>query len=166
MTINKSSRWKLLRALAVVPAIALALLAFANPEVSTAVSAASANPDNDNGKIYKSVEQMPRFPGGEVALMRYLSENVSYPAEAAKNNIQGRVVVQFVVEADGHIGEVKVVRPVDKELDEEAVRVIKSLPNFTPGYQDGKPVAVWYTVPVSFMIREGKNQTPATPQDQ
>ena len=166
MTINKSSRWKLLRALAVVPAIALALLAFANPEVSTAVSAASANSNNDNGKIYKSVEQMPQFPGGEVALMKYLMENVSYPAEAAKNKIQGRVVVQFVVEADGHIGEVKVARSVDKELDEEAVRVIKSLPDFTPGYQDGKPVAVWYTVPVSFMIREDKNQTPATPQDQ
>ena len=166
MTINKSSRWKLLRALAVVPAIALALLAFANPEVSTAVSAAPVNSNNDNGKIYKSVEQMPQFPGGEVALMKYLMENVSYPAEAAKNKIQGRVVVQFVVEADGHIGEVKVVRSVDKELDEEAVRVIKSLPDFTPGYQDGKPVAVWYTVPVSFMIREGQNQTPDSPSPQ
>ena len=183
MTIKKSSRWKTLRALAVVPVIALALLAFANPEMNTApvagqmektgsevapaTKAVQVTDDQQTGKdkesrIYKSVEQMPRFPGGEAALMRYLQENIQYPAEAAKNNIQGRVVVQFVVEKDGHIGEVKVVRPVSEELDAEAVRVIKTLPDFEPGRQNGEAVAVWYTVPVSFIVRGDsvKQQTP------
>ncbi|MBR5684733.1 MAG: energy transducer TonB [Muribaculaceae bacterium] len=111
----------------------------------------------DPDRVFKSVEQMPQFPGGEVALMRYLSTHINYPPEAAKNNIQGRVILQFVVEKDGSIGEVKVVRSVDEALDKEAIRVIKALPNFTPGRQDGKPVRVWYTLPVTFKL--GKQQT-------
>jgi len=103
-------------------------------------------------EIYRSVEQMPRYPGGEAALMKYLGANIRYPEDAAKNNIEGRVVLQFVVEADGSIGEVKVVRSVDPSLDAEAVRVIKSIPKFTPGRHDGKAVAVWYTIPVSFQL--------------
>ena len=72
---------------------------------------------------------------------------------AHENNVQGIVVLQFVVEKDGHVGDVKVVRSVDNDLDSEAVRVCKSLPKFTPGRQDGQPVRVWYTIPVNFKLR-------------
>ena len=165
MTINKSSRWKQLRALAAVPVIALALLAFANPTTKAApvVAQQTAQVSQDN-KIYKSVEQMPRFPGGEAEMMKYLSQNIQYPANAAKNDIQGRVILQFVVEKDGQIGEVKVVRSVDPELDAEAVRVVKSMPNFEPGRQDGKPVSVWYTIPVMFKLQSKPVET--QPQEQ
>ena len=104
-------------------------------------------------QIFKSVEQMPTFPGGEAALMKYLSSHIQYPAMAQENNVQGRVVLQFVVEKDGRVGEVKVVRSVDKDLDREAVRVCKTLPKFTPGRQNGQPVRVWYTLPVSFKLQ-------------
>lgn len=104
-------------------------------------------------EIFRSVEQMPQFPGGEAALMKYLSSHIQYPALAAENNIQGRVVVQFVVDKTGKVGEVKVVRSVDKDLDKEAVRVCKSLPKFTPGRQNGQAVSVWYTLPVSFKLQ-------------
>ena len=111
----------------------------------------TANGNDDT--IYRSAEQMPRFPGGEAALMKYLESHINYPPEAAKNNVQGHVIVQFVVKKDGSIGEVKVVRSLEKDLDKEAIRVIKSLPNFTPGRQDGKAVSVWYTLPVPFKLK-------------
>ncbi len=152
MTINKSSRWKRLRALAVVPVIALALLAFANPKTETA----SVVGDK---KVYETVEQLPQFPGGQNAMIEFLSQNVHYPETAAKNNVEGRVVLQFIVEKDGQIGEVKVARSVDPELDAEALRVVKSMPNFIPGRQDGKPVAVWYTLPIVFKL-QGDNDEP------
>ncbi len=104
-------------------------------------------------KIFKSAEQMPQFPGGDAALMKYLQSHIQYPAMAAENNVQGRVVVQFVVDKTGKVGEVKVVRSVDKDLDREAVRVCKSLPKFTPGRQNGQPVSVWYTLPVTFKLQ-------------
>ena len=99
------------------------------------------------------VEQMPQFPGGEAALMKYLSSHINYPPMAAENNVQGKVVIQFVVGKDGHVGEVKVIRSVDKDLDKEAVRVCKSLPKFIPGRQNGQAVSVWYTLPVSFKLQ-------------
>ena len=104
-------------------------------------------------EIFRSVEQMPQFPGGEAALMKYLQSHINYPPMAAENNVQGRVVVQFVVDKTGRIGEVKVVRSVDKELDKEAARVCASLPKFTPGRQNGQPVSVWYTLPVTFKLQ-------------
>lgn len=103
--------------------------------------------------IYRSAEQMPQFPGGETALMKYIQSHIKYPPTAAKNHVQGRVIVQFVVEKNGRIGEVKVVRSVDKDLDKEAVRVCKSLPKFTPGRQNGQAVSVWYTLPVTFKLQ-------------
>ena len=104
-------------------------------------------------KIFTSVEHMPEFPGGEAAMMHYLAQSINYPLEAAKNNIQGKVVVQFVVEKDGSIGEVIIARSVHKLLDQEAVRVVKSLPKFSsPGRQNGMPVRVWYTLPLSFKL--------------
>ena len=103
--------------------------------------------------IFTVVEQMPQFPGGEAALMKYLQSHINYPPMAAENNVQGKVVVQFVVDKTGRVGEVKVVRSVDKDLDREAARVCKSLPKFTPGRQNGHPVSVWYTLPVFFKLQ-------------
>jgi serpin B len=102
--------------------------------------------------IYRSAEQMPQFPGGEAALMKYIQTHIKYPPTAAKNHVQGRVIVQFVVRKDGGVSVVHVVRSVDKDLDREAVRVCKTLPKFTPGRQNGKVVDVWYTVPVAFKL--------------
>ena len=104
-------------------------------------------------EIFKSVEQMPQFPGGEAALMKFLSSHINYPPMAAENNVQGKVIVQFVVDKTGKVGEVKVVRSVDKDLDHEAVRVCQALPKFTPGRQNGRPVSVWYTLPIQFKLQ-------------
>ena len=104
-------------------------------------------------EIFKSVEQMPQFPGGDEALIKYLSSHINYPPMAAENNIQGRVVVAFVVDKTGKVGEVNVVRSVDKDLDREAVRVCQSLPKFVPGRQNGQPVSVWFTLPVTFKLQ-------------
>ena len=107
-------------------------------------------------QVYRSVEQMPQFPGGEAALMKYLSSHVQMPQTEEK--FDRRVaVLQFVVEADGSIGEVKVVRSVSPEFDAEAIRLVKSLPKFTPGRQNGQPVAVWYTIPVTFRASGYRN---------
>ena len=115
-------------------------------------------PKRNEDEIFKSVEQMPQFPGGDAALMEYLDSHIQYPPEAAKNNIQGRVILQFVVDKTGEIGEVKVVRSVDKDLDEEAVRIVKTLPKFIPGRQNGQAVAVWYTLPVTFKLPRKGNE--------
>ena len=104
-------------------------------------------------EVFRSVEQMPQFPGGEAALMKYLQSHINYPPMAAENNVQGRVVVQFVVDKTGKVGEVKIVRSVDKDLDKEAARVCASLPKFTPGRQNGQAVSVWYTLPVTFKLQ-------------
>jgi protein TonB len=104
-------------------------------------------------KVFTAVEQMPQFPGGEAELMKYISNNIKYPTMAMENNIQGRVVVQFVVTSTGKIGEVKVVRSKDPDLDKEAVRVVKSLPNFIPGKMNGQAVNVWYTLPITFKLQ-------------
>ncbi len=104
-------------------------------------------------EVFQSVEQMPQFPGGEVALMKFLQSHINYPPMAAENGVQGRVVVQFVVDKTGRVGEVIIARSVDKDLDKEAVRVCKSLPKFTPGRQNGQPVSVWYTLPVTFKLQ-------------
>ena len=102
------------------------------------------------------------FPGGEYALMKHLQANIKYPPEAAKNNIEGRVIVQFVIDETGQVGEVKIVRPVSEELDAEAVRVVKALPKFEPGRQDGEAVSVWYTLPVMFKVQGDPKPVPVT----
>jgi len=106
-----------------------------------------------SNKVYEVVEQMPTFPGGDAALMKYLAENIKYPVSAQKAKEQGRVVVQFIVEKDGTVTGVKTVRSVTPALDAEAVRVIKAMPKWTPGKQDGQPVRVNYNVPVSFRLQ-------------
>ena len=107
----------------------------------------------EENKVFTSVEQMPQFPGGEGELMKWISSHIKYPAMAMENNVQGRVVVQFVVTRDGSIGEVKVARGKDPDLDKEAVRVVKSLPKFIPGKMNGQAVNVWYTLPINFKLQ-------------
>ena len=104
-------------------------------------------------KVYQVVEQMPTFKGGDAALMKYLSENIKYPEAAEKAGEQGRVVVSFTVEKDGAVADVKVARSVTPTLDAEAVRVIKAMPKWVPGKQDGQLVRVRYNVPVSFKLQ-------------
>ena len=104
-------------------------------------------------KIFTVVEQMPLFPGGDAALMAYLRDNIHYPTVAAENGVQGRVVVGFVVERDGSITDVNVLRSVDPSLDREAMRVGKGMPRWTPGKQNGSAVRVKYQVPVTFRLQ-------------
>ena len=104
-------------------------------------------------KVFTAVEQMPQFPGGDAALMKYLSNNINYPQVAMENGVQGRVIVQFVVTKNGTVGEVKVIRSVDRDLDKEAVRLCKSLPKFIPGKLNGQAVNVWYTLPITFKLQ-------------
>lgn len=104
-------------------------------------------------KTFTVVEQMPMFPGGYGALMGYLRDNIHYPTVAAENGVQGRVVVGFVVERDGSITDINILRGVDPSLDREAMRVVKSMPKWTPGKQNGSAVRVKYQVPVSFRLQ-------------
>ena len=101
---------------------------------------------------YQAVEQMPQFPGGDAELMKYIQDHLKYPVIAAENGIQGRVIVRFVVSKTGEIQDVTVLRGVDSSLDKEAVRVIKSMPKWIPGKQNGNNVAVYFTVPVMFKL--------------
>ena len=103
--------------------------------------------------FFDVVEEMPQFPGGPSALFEYLSKNIKYPVVAEENGVQGRVIVTFVVERDGSITDVKVVKSVDPSLDKEAQRVVKSMPHWIPGKQNGSAVRVKYTVPVTFRLQ-------------
>ena len=110
-------------------------------------------PKVEETKVFDVVEEMPQFPGGSAALFEYLSKNIKYPVVAEENGVQGRVVVTFVVERDGSITDVKVVKSVDPSLDKEAQRVVKSMPHWIPGKQNGSAVRVKYTVPVTFRLQ-------------
>lgn len=103
--------------------------------------------------IFQVVEKMPEFPGGQQALFEYLSKNIRYPVIAQENGLQGRVICQFVVNSDGSIVDIQVVRSVDPSLDKEAIRVIQSMPKWQAGEQRGKKVRVKYTLPVNFRLQ-------------
>lgn len=107
----------------------------------------------EDNEIFKIVEKMPEFPGGMTACLKFLANNIKYPAIAQESNIQGKVIIQFVVNKDGSIVDPVVVRSVDPHLDKEALRVISMMPKWTPGMQRGKPVRVKYTVPVTFRLQ-------------
>ena len=110
-------------------------------------------PKEEETKVFDVVEQMPSFPGGDAELMKFLNSHIKYPAVAEENGIQGRVVATFVVERDGSITDVKVIKSVDPSLDKEAIRVLKSMPKWIPGKQNGSAVRVKYTVPVTFRLQ-------------
>ena len=151
--------------------VAVAKMAVLMSFVAMTFSAMASNPNascqvsDTTGKveIFADPEQMPMFPGGEAALMKYLQENVKYPPQAIKDSIQGRVVVQFIIDPSGNVGEVNVVRSVSEDLDAEAVRVVKTLPKFIPGRMCGKAVSSLYTLPVTFKLQDKRE--PAKPKD-
>lgn len=112
----------------------------------------TVEPEPEEEEIFMVVEDQPEFPGGTAALLEYLRKNIKYPAVCRENNIQGRVLVTFIVNKDGAIVEPEVVKSVNPQLDKEALRVISQMPNWKPGSQRGKPVRVKYTVPVNFRL--------------
>ena len=115
-------------------------------------SDATAPADTTKNVVYDVTETMPQFPGGQGVMMKYLAANIKYPASAVKAKKQGRVIVAFVIQKDGSVTNARIVRSVDPELDAEALRIVKAMPNWTPGTQDGKPVNVNYTIPVVFSL--------------
>jgi TonB family protein len=109
--------------------------------------------DESESTPYVVVEEMPMFPGGEIELLKYIAENTNYPEAAKINNIQGRVIIRFCITAEGGVSLISVLKGVDPELDAEAIRVVKTLPAFTPGKQGGKAVPVWFMVPITFTLK-------------
>ena len=173
---EKSNPWARVKYLYVLPLAALAVSAFARPEVSAVADELSSAKVNDlvasmktnqletasvavkdtltpDEPVFEVVEQMPEFPdGGMAGLMEYFKKNLRYPEEAKKAGTQGRVVVQFLINKNGAISDVSVLRSVDRLLDAEAVRLVRSMPRWKPGMQKGKAVTVKYTVPVLFKL--------------
>ena len=115
-------------------------------------TAGGAEKSKIEDEILEVAEQDAQFPGGQVALLKYIRENTKYPAIALEQDVQGMVILRFVVERDGHVGDIEVKKSLSAECDREAVRVIKSLPRFVPATKEGRPVRKWFTVPVRFMI--------------
>ena len=110
----------------------------------------------DENGIFQVVEEQPQFPGGMAALMEYLKKNVRYPATCKEQGLQGRVIVQFVVNPDSTISDAQVIKPVNPHFDKEALRVVNAMPKWIPGKLRGKPVRVRFTVPITFRLEEPK----------
>ncbi|MDE5423302.1 M56 family metallopeptidase [Ancylomarina sp. DW003] len=172
MTKTNTSKNRMFRLLFIIPAVAIALTlnlqcteksdGILGEEKQTVMRDADGNViaesvyteiDDKLEQIFKIVEDMPEYPGGEYALQRFIAENIKYPEIAQKNNIEGKVYIGFVVNKDGVVVKTKVMRGVDPSLDAEALRVVSSLPNWKPGKQDGKAVSVSYTVPINFALK-------------
>ena len=194
---EKSSPWARLKYLYVLPVAAIAVTAFARPEISETAEEISAVKVNDltaiveakaiksteesvqistvsqdtvkvnyvptevsrklqGTAVFEVVEEMPEFPGGVDAMMEYLQKELRYPESAKEKGIQGRVTVQFIIDKEGNVTNSKVTRSVDKDMDAEAIRLVKAMPKWKPGMQKGKAVAVKYTVPVVFRLEGGK----------
>lgn len=177
----KSGKWTVLRSLFVLPLAVVAIAAFARPEVKSvsqdleAVQLNDILPDTppleepapqinpEDTVIYQVVQFMPEFPGGMVELMNYISSNVRYPADALAAGIEGRVTTMFIIERDGTLSNVQILRGIDPSLDAEALRVIRSMPTWKPGYQNDKPVRTRYTVPVNFRIQSSEKTSQINP---
>jgi TonB family protein len=130
------------------------------PPPSSAVTKSESKAETKDAAIddpetspFVVVEQMPMFPGGDIELLKYIAANTQYPAAAKENNIQGKVIIRFCVTSKGGVNQISVLKGVSPELDDEAIRVVNSLPTFIPGKQQGKPVPVWYMVPISFTLK-------------
>ena len=186
---RKSNPWARLKYIYVLPLAALAVSAFASPEISNELSEISKSKVSDLAEIVKVfadkndvsneslgndgqmtapqdtlvfevVEVPPRFPGGDVKLMEYLSRTVRYPVEAQKKHVQGRVILHFIIEKDGSVSNVRVARSVDPSLDAEAIRVVNSMPKWEPARQKGQPVRVRYTIPIQFRLQGNEGIVP------
>jgi periplasmic protein TonB len=101
------------------------------------------------------VQEMPEFPGGSDGILKFINENIKYPASAIENGIEGKVILRFVVSTDGSVKRIEILRSIDPVLDQEAIRVISQMPKWKPGKNNGTPAAVWFSVPVTFMIKKG-----------
>ena len=134
--------WRLLTVMSV-----LAILLMVN------TNAMAQNKKKANDKVLEKAEVMPEFPGGEQAMMKFVAENVQYPEEAKEKEISGRVLVSFIVEKNGSINEVKVMKGIGGGCNEEAVRVISAMPKWKPGKQEGKPVRVSYMMPITYKLQ-------------
>lgn len=110
--------------------------------------------DSDKDSVYRSVDVMPRFQGGEAALMKFIRDNLKYPESAAKNKIEGRVVIRFTISELGKVSDIRVLRPLDAECDAAAIAVVEAMPDWIPGKQDGKDVSVYYTLPVQYKLQK------------
>ena len=117
------------------------------------VIVAEEEEEEEDTQVFFIVEDMPEFPGGELALRKYIGNSIKYPVIAQENGIQGKVYVTFVVGKDGSVSNASIARGVDPSLDKEALRVVNSLPKWKPGKQRGKPVNVSYTVPINFVLQ-------------
>jgi TonB family protein len=115
-----------------------------------------------DGEAYNMCEQMPEFPGGEKALMAYIEKNMKYPESAVENNKDGRVIVRFMVSKTGQVSDATIVRGIDPDCDQEAIRVINGMPTWNPGKQDGKTVDVYYTIPIVFKLTKSTDAKHAT----
>ena len=125
---------------------------FMSFQVQAQEQTGTANKNDET--VYKQVEQMPSYPGGNAALLQDVSNNLQWPEDACCT--QGRVVVQFVITKDGSLGTIKVVRSLSPEFDQAAINAVKRLKKFNPGRQNGKPVNVWYTMPITFRMQTGE----------
>ena len=191
---EKSNPWAKLKYLYILPVAAIAVTAFARPEISETAEEISAVKVNDltaiveakaiksteesvqistvsqdtvkvnyvptevsrklqGTAVFEVVEEMPEFPGGVDAMMEYLQKELRYPESAKEKGIQGRVTVQFIIDKEGNVTNSKVTRSVDKDMDAEAIRLVKAMPKWKPGKQRGKAVRVKYTVPVTFKLQ-------------
>jgi protein TonB len=131
----------------------LMLLLSANVSAASIVNEEDSSSCPKQQKVYLAVEDMPDYPGGTQALMKFLNNNVRYPADAQKKKIQGRVVVCFILTKTGNIEDVKIAKSVYPSLDAEAIRVVKLMPKWKPGKQNGKTVNVKYTLPIAFRLQ-------------
>ncbi len=122
-------------------------------DVKPVISMGREKEKEDDSPVFYVVEEMPEFPGGELALRRFISNAIKYPVIAQENGIQGKVYVSFVVGKDGHVSDARVIRGVDPSLDKEAIRVVNSLPRWKPGRQQGETVRVSFSVPISFVLQ-------------
>lgn len=173
MSKKQSKRGALVRTLAVVPAIVGALAVVNIPAVASALDRFSPAEVKSYGEVNQKLEVsqvetesvaiaateaaaadcMPSFPGGQSAMMQFFIETMSYPKQAEKDGIEGKVVVRFTVKTDGSISDVSVVKPINKALDDEAIRVVKAMPRWTPGRENGKTVAVSMSIPIEFKLK-------------
>lgn len=163
---QRTSRILSFKYLLAFPVIALMLIGnaqntFSQQKEKVEIAPLTENPTTSEDQLppFVMVEQMPQFPGGESAMMQYIGTNLKYPESAAKENIEGRVVLRFVVTKTGDITDVSVLRGLDSRCDEEAMRVVRAMPKWTPGKQGGKDVDVYYTLPILYKLQK---ETPKT----
>ncbi len=163
---QRTSRILSFKYLLAFPIIALMLIGnaqntFSQQKEKVEIASLTENPTTSEDQLtpFVMVEQMPQFPGGESAMMQYIGTNLKYPESAAKENIEGRVVLRFVVTKTGDITDVSVLRGLDSRCDEEAMRVVRAMPKWTPGKQGGKDVDVYYTLPILYKLQK---ETPKT----